>query len=279
VRNLCGSMIIVGHGKLGFSCAVLFALIGLGSAESYSATMSADDVIQKAVHRSQISSSQTKQAAYTYTKVNVTEEFDAAGKVKERKEKVYQVSFRDGSSQLKLLEVNGRAPADSDLKKLAENESNYRLLTGKSKTARKDNRENFLTPELVARFDFILVGQAPMNGRTAYEISFQPKNPAPPSHHVLDRLLDRLSGTIWIDAEEFEIARADIQLRSEVNLLGGVVGSLKKLAYTMTRTRVADGLWFNTSSSGDFEGRKLIDSMRIKTKSESRNFKPVGLPS
>jgi hypothetical protein len=118
-----------------------------------------------------------------------------------------------------------------------------------------------------------------MNGRTAYEISFQPKNPAPPSHHVLDRLLDRLSGTIWIDAEEFEIARADIQLRSEVNLLGGVVGSLKKLAYTMTRTRVADGLWFNTSSSGDFEGRKLIDSMRIKTKSESRNFKPVWLPS
>ena len=96
---------------------------------------------------------------------------------------------------------------------------------------------------------------------------------------MVDRLLNRISGTIWIDAEEFEVARADIQLRSEVNLLGGVIGSLKKLAYTMTRTRVADGVWFNTSSCGDFEGRKLIESMRIKTKSECRNFRPVRLAS
>jgi hypothetical protein len=253
----------------------------MGGAASYAAEMSADEVIQKAVHRSQLTSKETKKPAFTYTKVNVTEEFDSTGKVKERKEKVYEVSFRDGASRLKLLEVNGHAPADSDLKKLAENESNYRLLTGKSKAEKKekDNRENFLTPELVARFNFTLVGKAPINGRAAYEISFRPKNPPPPTHHVLDRLLDRLSGTLWIDSEEYEIARADIQLGSEVNLLGGVIGSLKKLAYTMTRTRVADGVWFNTYSSGDFEGRKLIDSMRIKTKSESRDFKPLRIAS
>ena len=46
---------------------------------------------------------------------------------------------------------------------------------------------------------------------------------------MVDRLLNRISGTVWIDVEEFEVARADIQLRSEVNLLGGVIGSLKKL--------------------------------------------------
>ena len=82
----------------------------------------------------------------------------------------------------------------------------------------------------------------------------------------------RVSGALWIDAEEFELARADVQLRSEVNLLGGVIGTLKKLAYTMTRTRLADGVWLKTSSSGDFEGRKLVDAMRIKTKSRSTDF-------
>jgi len=59
--------------------------------------------------------------------------------------------------------------------------------------------------------------------------------------HLVDRLLNRISGTLWIDSDEFELARADIQLRSEVNLLGGVVGTLKKLVYTMTRTRLAEG--------------------------------------
>jgi hypothetical protein len=87
--------------------------------------------------------------------------------------------------------------------------------------------------------------------------------------------LNRLSGTLWIDAQEFEVARADVSLKSEVKLLGGLVASLKKAGYTMTRTRVAEGIWVNTSSSGNFEGRKLMDDMRIKLKSHSNNFKTL----
>jgi len=60
-------------------------------------------------------------------------------------------------------------------------------------------------------------------------------------------------------------------------LLGGVLGSLKKMAYTLMRTRLADGQWFNASSSGDFEGRKLLDSTRVKTSSRSTNFRPLAL--
>src|SRR2546426_7540998 len=273
-------MKLVCAAKSRLGLALLLALSGLGIQVLHAATgLSADDVVQKAVQRAQRSKAESFQPAYTYTKVTVTEELDSTGKVKELKEKLYEVSFRGGSTHVKLLEVNGRAPAGADLKKQTENEDSARVITGKSKSEKKDNRENILTPELVARFDFTLVGQAPINGRAAYEITFQPKIPEPAVHHLVGRLLNRISGTVWIDAEEFEIARADLHLRSEVNLLGGVIGSLKKLAYTMTRTRVADGVWFNTYSSGDFEGRKLIESMRIKTKSESRNFRPVRLAS
>jgi len=237
-------------------------------------SLSADDVIQKAVARAQRSETKPGKGAFTYTKLTVLEELDSSGKVKEHKDKVYQVNFQNGSTFAKLVEVNGHPPDEADMKKQAENESNARQMTG-SKANKGDNRENFLTPEIVARFDFRLLEQTNFNGRPTYHVTFQPKNPAPPSHHMVDRLLDRISGAVWIDAEEFEIARAEIQLGSEVSLLGGVVGSLKKLAYSMTRTRIGDGLWFNTSSVGDFEGRKLIDAMRIKTRSQSINFRPI----
>ena len=156
---------------------------------------------------------------------------------------------------------------------------NLRQLLGQPKSANGDNRESFLTPELVARFDFELLTQEPLNGRPAFQISFQPKNPPAPAHRMVDRLLDRISGTIWIDCEEFEVARAEIRLRSEVDVLGGMIGSLKKLAYTMIRTRVADGIWLNSFSSADLEGRKLLDSLRIKTKSQSSNFRPLPINS
>lgn len=246
---------------------------------SAEACPSADEVVRKAAARAQQAAATADEAGYSYTKVTVTEELDAAGNVKERKEKHYQVWFQNGSTCAKLLEVNGHPSGAADAKLQAQNELNARQWLGQPKSSKTGHRENLLTPELAARFDFTLLGQAPVHGRPAYQVAFQPKSPAPPVHHVVDRLLNRISGVLWIDAQEFEIARAELHLRSEVELLGGVIGSLKKLAFTLTRTRVAEGIWLNSSSSGDFEGRKLLDPMRIKTKSQSTNFRLVRLPS
>ncbi len=245
-------------------------------AASAGTSISVDEVIRRTVARAQQAEAKASQAGYTYTKLTVTEELDATGRVKERKEKVYRVVFQAGSTHLKLVTVNGRPPAQADIKKQSENDTNARQIVGSKSGKGADNRENFLTPDLVARFNFKLIDEKPLEGRSTYEITFQPKRPAPPVHRIMDRLLDRISGTVWIDAEEFEIAHAEVKLSSEVDLLGGVVGCLKKLAFTMTRTRVGDGQWFNTFSSGDFEGRKLLDSMRFKTKSQSTNFRPLG---
>jgi hypothetical protein len=254
--------------------AVGLLLLGAGGSSQAGESLSADAIIAKAAARGQKARSKETLPGYTYTKVTVTEEFDASGNIKERKEKVFEVLFNSGRTRLKLVEVNGHAPGEAELKKQAENEKHVQKMVGQSKS-QSDSRDNPLTPEMVARFDFELLGEKEINGRRAYKISFKPKNVDAPVHHIVDRLLNRISGTVCIDADEFEIAQAEVFLGSEVNLLGGVVGSLKKLAYTITRTRVGDGIWFNTFSSGDFEGRKLLDSTRIKTKSQSINFRPV----
>ena len=45
-------------------------------------------------------------------------------------------------------------------------------LLGQTKPAKGDNRENFLTAELAARFDFTLAGQTNLNGRTGFYVSY-----------------------------------------------------------------------------------------------------------
>src|SRR5215510_547611 len=100
------------------------ALSALGQTGILAQNLSADQIIQKAVARAQSSSARPGKGAYTYTKLTVMEELDSAGKVKEHKEKVYQVNFRNGATYAKLVEVNGHAPEQVDLKKQAENESN-----------------------------------------------------------------------------------------------------------------------------------------------------------
>jgi hypothetical protein len=252
---------------------VLLFWIGFGTPIVHATvSLTADSIIQKAVERASNSRLNSACPGYTYTKVNVLEEFDAKGKVKQRKERLFEVNFRAGETFVKLLEVDGRPPAEAEMRFQAETQSNVQRFLG-HKGSGGENHENFLTSELAGRFDFVLVGQASINGRSAYQVTFQPKSPEPPERHLVDRLLNHISGTLWIDAEEYEIARADFQLGSEVDFLGGVIGCFRKLAYTMTRIRVADGTWLLCFSSGDFEGRKLLDSMRIKTESKSTNFR------
>jgi len=255
-------------GRLTILCG-LFALLGLSPVRA-SEVLTVSEILQKAVDRGQ-QDQQGSVPDFIYRKSTVTEELDTAGKVKEHREKLYEISYRDGLSHAKLLQVNGHAPSEADLKQQSDNEMNVRQLTGEKKN-NGDNRETFLTAELVARFDFTLVGTTNLNGRTTYQVAFQPKNPQLPVHHLVDRLLNQLSGTVWIDAQEFEVARAEVSLSKEVNLLGGIIGSLKKLSYTLERTRVADGVWFSTLSNGDFLGRKLLDPTHIKTKSQSVHF-------
>jgi hypothetical protein len=237
--------------------------------------MTAQEVMAKAVERAAYRSGAPGQPAYTYSKVMVTEELDTAGKVKKREEKLYEVVFKAGATSQNLRAINGRPVETGELKKQAETETKVYKSVGPPKSGKGDHRETLLTPDLVGRFDFTMVGQGPINGRNAFQLTFTPKSNLSPGHHFMDRILARVAGTVWIDAEDFEIARADLYLNSPVDVLGGVLGSLKKMAVTLIRTRLGDGQWFSTSSSGDFQGRKLLDYTSVRTASHSANFRQL----
>jgi hypothetical protein len=230
--------------------------------------------MQKALERAAHRDTAPHSSAYVYSKVMVTEELDTSGKVKNREEKVYDVVFDSGATTQNLRAINGKSVATA-VKKQPETETKIYKSFGSSKSGRGDRRETLLTPDLVARFDFTLVGQAPMNGRPAFQLVFSAKTNAAAGKHFVERILARVSGTVWIDAEDYEIARADLRLNSSVDVFGGVLGSLKKMAVSLIRSRLPDGQWLSTGSTGDFQGRKLFDVTSVRTSSRSWDFRPL----
>jgi len=239
--------------------------------------LNAADVIQRMLTRAQQGENWGAKADFSYTRLTVTEELDASGNVKDRKEKAHQVYCRKGVTSEKVLTVSGRPQTAGEPQRPAHEGADSRGKEAASKRRHADNRENYLTPEIVDRFNFNLIGEETLNGRPSYQIAFAPKQPALPVHHTADRVLNRISGTVWVDAEEFEIARAEFSLGSEVQFLGGVIGCLKKLAFTLMRTRMDDGFWLNTLSVAEFEGRKVFASFRVRTRSQSSDFHPLRL--
>src|SRR3954454_3657732 len=94
--------------RLWFGFVVLFVVGGIkrAAATEPEGLLTAKEIIRRASTRAQGAETPSNRAGYTYTKVTVTEELDASGNVKDRKERLYEVSFKGGTTHVKLLEVN-----------------------------------------------------------------------------------------------------------------------------------------------------------------------------
>ena len=234
-----------------------------------SVSLSADEVVRQAVVRNQQTAS--PQTRYFYDKTTVNEEMDDKGRIKERKEKLYQAKVESGWTHFKLVKVDGRQLSAGELRRQEDQEAENRQQFFASKDG-GDNRENFLTPEITSKYTYRLLESQVVRGRPAYVIAFQPRAGLP-VRKIADRLLNSVSGQVWIDQADFEIARAEVHLKNELSLWGGLVGVLRKLDFALERSRLEDGSWFAVASQGDFQGRKLWDSTHVKTRSECNNFR------
>ncbi len=265
------------HGRLAV-LAGLFAAFGASAwAAAMPSALTADDIMRKAVSRAEERTSHPSQPEYFYTKHTITEDLDNRGRVKDRKDRLYEVTVADGFSNLKLLQLNGQNVTNAVLKKQAEHEAAERQKITDVKPGQKgDGRENYVTAEMVGRFNFSLASQQVLNGRNTYMLTFEPKRGLA-EKKLTDRFINQMAGTVWIDAEDFEIAHAEIHLQSEITLWGGMVGTLRHCRFTLERTRLPDGTWVNSFSHGIFEGRKLLEPMMIRTRSESSNFRHSSL--
>ena len=114
--------------------------------------LSADDIIQKAVRRAE---SHEALPNYLYDKHTVTENLDIRGAVKDRTEKFYEVLVESGFSYLKLTRLNGKNLTPAQLKKQEDSELAQRQkATGAKAGQRGDERENFLTADMVDKYKF-----------------------------------------------------------------------------------------------------------------------------
>jgi len=234
--------------------------------------LSPEEIVRKAVNRAQSAKDSSRRAEYAYTKQVVVEDLDNQGRVTETKEKVFR--FSSGFGSLEQVKINGQIADSARLKQEEERIARQGHLVDGKTSKRDDHWEKYLTPELIDKYQYTLQARTEVNGRPAYLIEFHPRSSNLPVRQVADRLLNQLAGKVWIDEQEFEIARAEISSQAKV-ALGGVMellGSLKKFSFALERIRLEEGIWFNRVASGDFEGRKLLDNTHVKTRSETSGF-------
>lgn len=270
---------VFGHagGWLSVAGLALFWMASRPGMVAAEAPPAADEIMRRAVARAEAMAAPDGQPNYHFTRRTVTDELDMSGNLREHTEKLFDVAVTSARTRMRLVEINGRPPSAADLKKQQLQDETEQKKIAESRSGEKKNATgNLFTTELISRYDFTLAGTRDIRGRPAYYLTFKPKANLP-VHKITDRFLNQVAGRVWIDTQEFEVARAEIRLQSEVTLWAGIIGTLRKCDFTLERIRLPDGAWFAGSSHGLIEGRKFLDNLFVRTRSESTNFRRDGL--
>ena len=130
--------------------------------------------------------------------------------------------------------------------------------TGSSIQGKALKVKDYSIPNLVNRFQFTLVGREMLNGRPSIVVDFKPLNNHLPVNQFADNFINKAAGRVWIDEEDYAVAQAQVHLTQPVNVLGGLVGAVRKFTYEFTRVRTPEGYWFARNMDWHVEGREVL---------------------
>ncbi len=234
----------------------------------------ASEVVQRVLERAQLVAAAGPTNYYRYEKRAVVSELDDKGRALKSIEKVYDVILIGGLPFPRLVKVQGRALSAKQLERENQREMAFRQAATQVDLEMKAKRqEGLATKDLVDRFDFQIANREIVAGRPTLVVTFVPR-PHALANTIQDKILGKVSGTLWVDEHEAEVTKLDASVRGPIPLgWFGAVGSLQQFQASVERTRLADGIWVNRRSHFLIVARKLFSTVRSKTMEESSGFR------
>lgn len=191
---------------------------------------------------------------YTYDVLEVRDELDAQGTIRESRARRYETFFVLGRPVRRLVEEDGRplSPAKQAREDRKAREMAEAVRAGRAVSERPGVRLS----AILDRYDFKAVGRERVAGRPAIVLEFTPR--AGERKIENDRLLRQVRGRLWVDEAEREVVRAELANLAPLKLGWGLGASVSSLATRVEFRKVDDAVWLPAEDETTAAGRMLL---------------------
>ncbi len=222
-------------------------------------------LLRRLVERARAVAQDTNAPVYVYKSVSMYETLDSAGAVRRAKEKIYEVTLRQGMTHNRLVAVDGRSLTDTESGVLSEKEKRWRdTYAGGRGGSVMDRMDHLVNERLMERFAYTAVGRERIRDRDCIVLDFGPRAGALPEDRLIDRVINLLRGRIWVAMDEDEIVRADVRTDGTLRLWGGMLGSLESLRLHLDRDRSPHGVWYLRHTEVTVRARRLFSLVHVR---------------
>ncbi len=111
------------------------------------------------------------------------------------------------------------------------------------------------------------------NGRPSLAYDFT-GDPSARSHDLEQSAAKKMSGTLWFDEAEHQVARLEVRFDDNFHIGGGIFASVQKgSTMEFEQAPVGDGLWMQTSSAEHLDARVVLTKLREDVHVKDFEFK------
>ncbi|HEX5230189.1 MAG TPA: hypothetical protein VFW44_20895 [Bryobacteraceae bacterium] len=182
---------------------------------------------------------------YTYMERDEDRRRDLAGHVKSEDIEVSKTIFVNGVPFEQLVERNGEPPSAEQERKQKGVLDKLKRETPEQRAERlrqQEEENTSIVQEVPKAFDFQVVGEESVNGRSAYVLQATPH----PGYHAQGKygnMFSKVAGKLWVDKQDLGWIKVDGQVIQPFSMGLFLVRLLRGSHITMEQTRVDDGIW------------------------------------
>ncbi|HKM91487.1 MAG TPA: hypothetical protein VJX29_12810 [Candidatus Acidoferrales bacterium] len=236
---------------------------------------STDEVLHKVL--ATVKNPELRRASAQFRSVQHTsiEKMDDKGRLRDREDRVYDVGPLAGGVYARLVERNGKTLSPADLAEERERQQRFIERSSAQKFGGGDSDRVPLDSELFDRYKAEVVGREWLAGRSTIVLHFWPRSTDLPIRRRQDYVLNKLTGKVWIDEQDWEIVKANAHLTDRVRVLLGLVATLDKANLDFEQIRMGDAVYLPLRLDASFEGRKLFSTLRERVQVTWTGQRPV----
>ncbi len=197
---------------------------------------------------------------YTFHEITLTDELDPNGQVKRTDSEERDVFFVNGYRIARLLKKNGRELSEEDGK--SEQDRIARLIEKdlKSPPGHAYNRrgENVGISQILPLMKISNPRRISLNGRSALAFDFI-GDPHAKAHGLAENAARKITGTVWIDETDREVARLEARFDDNFRIGAGFLASIQKgTSLIFEQSRFDQELWLPSVSEIHLAARELL---------------------
>ena len=218
------------------------AAIGPGDAREQAAT-----IVDLAVERAEKQYESGLKLSFESVIEGRIETLDGDGKVTRVETERYLRYPLEGHLYLEVIARDG-LPLDADAvqdeeKRKAKFVREARRHAARGERYEPDARSIRFDRQLMDRYETFLVGTEEVRGNTCWVIRYEPRPGRLPEVRMMDKALNRSTGTLWITQDGYHLARIKFQLQRPVRYLLGVFATLRSVEGQLDYEAVRPEFW------------------------------------